>query len=165
MNMKNSLRLLAVLSLSLGLQACEVDVENGKVPAAYIPAARAYEGTYVGDMDGRKGTIVMTLKEDGYAEVTTPGFEGGDIYDVGCGSVIGPLRRIAGKDAKDGSVPILERLVWGYHHSAFGCISQDEITFDFGTAKNGQTDINVSMTLFYASNGAPFKMYGYFVKE
>ncbi|MBS1984974.1 MAG: hypothetical protein JST16_12465 [Bdellovibrionales bacterium] len=163
--MKNSLRLLAVLSLSLGLQACEVDVENGRVPADYIPTARVYEGTYTGDMDGRRGTIVMTLKEDGYAEVATPGFEGGDIYDVGCGSVIGPLLRISGKQAKDGSVPVLERLVWGYHHSAFECISQNEINFDFGTAKNGQPDINVSMTLFYASSGAAYKMYGYFIKK
>ncbi len=164
--MKTYLRLITLASLSLLLQACEVSVDDGRVPPEYLTEAQGYAGTYLGEFDGRPGTLALSVREDGYVEVATPGFEGGDIYDVGCGSKIGPLLRIAGNQPKDKSqAPILERLVLGFHRSAMACIASDEIVFNFGKNKQGRIDINASLVLFLTSHGQPYTIYGYFVKE
>ena len=164
--LKTHLNTLALLILSLGLQGCEVDVDDGKIPPEYMSAAQAYVGTYTGQMDSRPGSIVLTMKEDGFVEVATPGFEGDDILGEGCGSEIGPLLAIEGKQPKDKTQPpVLKRLDFGFHRTAWQCVSMQNIYFDFGQDEQGRTDINVSLPLFLTGNGNVYTIFGYFVKQ
>lgn len=159
------MRTLTGLTLVTLLQACEVDVKDGKLPPEYMPAAHEYEGSYTGEMDGRKGTLVLGLQDDGTVTVATPGFEGGDILGEGCGSQISPLERIVGEQSKTDQSFKLERLVFGFSRTDIWCIATNEIKFDFDHTDDGHVSILASLVLFYNSYGAPYTIYGQFVKD
>jgi hypothetical protein len=93
-----------LVAMSLGLISCkEVKIEDGRVPAQYLERAKAYEGRYVGQFDGRPGDLVLTFEGD----VAVVRFENGtdnDLLGSMCQSSIGKLKSVSLKGRKNNRI-------------------------------------------------------------
>lgn len=92
------LRLLG-LALAFVMAGCQyIDIKDGRVPAQYLSAAKAFEGVYKGNMEGIPGQIEIKFNED-IPRLSFAGENGNDLIHPSCQSIVGLLQGVMVDDA------------------------------------------------------------------
>jgi hypothetical protein len=67
-----------------------IDVQDGRVPAAYLPQAQDWVGKYVGDFDGHRLAADLSLQDDRPVLTVSR-----DLLGEGCGSRLGNVASVS----------------------------------------------------------------------
>ncbi len=82
---------LFLIAAALALVGCNyVSIKDGKIPAEYLPQAKAYAGTYSGQFNGRAGRLVISIRNQ-MVYATFQDARSNDILGESCRSSIGRL--------------------------------------------------------------------------
>jgi hypothetical protein len=73
-----------------------IDVQDGRVPAAYVAQARDWVGTYTGYLDGNRLAVDLSLQDDRPVLTVSP-----DLLGEGCGSRVGDLASVSVRGPKN----------------------------------------------------------------
>lgn len=132
-----SLALVVAVAILGGCQY--IEIKDGRVPAQYLSAAKAYEGTYSGAMEGVPGKIQIAFEGDTPRLVYT-GQNGNDIIGNGCNSTIGLLQGVVVNE--DNGTYKVSGADWGFNPGTCGFIRGRQVEMAF-KEKDGKTVANV----------------------
>ena len=96
-----AIQLLVPIAACLVLNACRVDLVDGKIPAKYISVAQEKAGHYAGTFEGKPAELILNINNDGSAELNFDN-DNGDIVGADCKSVIGDLNALWASSKKAG---------------------------------------------------------------
>ena len=95
------LNLLALIATCLTLNACRVNLVDGKIPTKYVSLAQEKAGHYTGTFEGKAAELTLVVNNDGSADVNFNNANG-DIIGTDCKSVIGDLNGLWATNKKVG---------------------------------------------------------------
>lgn len=131
--------LAVVFSLTFTLTACEetLKIQNGKIPAEYVPFAQKFLGEYHGQIEFRPTSLIISLEEDNRLVLQSPN----DLLAPVCRSKIGNLTQLIYKEGKNHSIKITEAIFDFDPHLCGNQIAAQQIHFFVSKQKPVTLDI------------------------
>lgn len=84
-------KVLVLVSLLVAIVGCEQSVKDGLIPAKYVAAANQYAGTYTGQFEGQPMNLILSIQNDGRAELRFQDAAGDNALLSECNGQVGKL--------------------------------------------------------------------------
>lgn len=104
--LKKNLSAVIILSSLVGLTACKqnLDIQNGVVPAAFVPFAEKFIGSYHGQMELESADLTLSLEEGNRLVLRSSK----DFLAPVCRSKVGHLTRVTYEETQDKTVRVTD---------------------------------------------------------